>query len=181
MVVVQVILRHHSGAKIFHHNIADGNQTFEQFLAFGELEIQRDGAFAAIDLLVTRVAWLAPVRVLAGFYLDDISAEIRQVAGSIGAGPGAAEIQNANACEGQAALCPSHRRCGCTTRLGHGLRPDLVLVLPRLRGWTSNPHRRGGGTKHRTSTPQATAGRLLEIHKETAFVQMGIRRHIGHS
>src|SRR2546422_725277 len=40
MVVVQVILCHHTGAKIFHHNIADGDQTFEQFLTFGHLEIQ---------------------------------------------------------------------------------------------------------------------------------------------
>src|SRR5262249_30093973 len=150
--------------------IADGNQTFEQFLTFGELEIQRDGAFVAVDLLVTRVAWLASVWVLAGFHLDDISAEIRQVAGPIRPGPGAAEIQNANAIEGESALCPSHRRCGRATRLGHGLSPDLVLVLPRLRSCTSNPHGRGGGAKHRAGAPQAATGWLLEINKETTLV-----------
>src|SRR5262245_58826684 len=109
MVVVQVILRHHPGAKIFYHHIGDGDQTFEQFLAFGELEIQRDAALVAIDLLVARVAWLASVWILASFHLDNVSAEIRQIAGPIGAGPGAAEIQNAYALKGESTSCPSPR------------------------------------------------------------------------
>src|SRR5215467_13980210 len=66
-------------------------------------------------------------------------------------------------------------------RLGHGLGQDFMLVLPGLRGWTTNAHRRGGGAKHRTSTPQAAKGWLLKVNKEAALVQMGIRRHIGHS
>ena len=90
MVVVQLILRHHTGAKIFHHHVTNGDQTLEQFLAFGHLEIQRDRAFIAVDLLVARVAWLASVWVLAGFHLDDIGTEIRQVACPIGPSPGAA-------------------------------------------------------------------------------------------
>ena len=92
MVVVQGILCHHTGAKIFHHNVADGDQTFEQFLAFRHLEIQRDGAFVAVDLLVAWVAWLASIRVLAGFHLDHVSTEICQIAGPIRPGPGTAEI-----------------------------------------------------------------------------------------
>src|SRR6516225_3448170 len=65
-------------------------------------------------------------------------------------------------------------------RLGHGLGQDLMLVLPGLRGWTSNAHRRGGGAKHRTSTPQAAKGWLLKVNKEATRVQMGIRCHIGY-
>ena len=180
MLVVQFILSHHARAKIFHHHVADGDQTFEQFLAFGHLEIQRDGAFVAVDLFVTRVAWLASVRVLAGFHLDHLGAEIRQVAGPIGPGPGAAEIQNAHALEWESAPCPGYRRRGRAAGLGHDLGQDLVLVLPRLWGWTSNPQGRGGGAKHRTSTPQLTKGGLREVKKEAARVQMFIRRHIGH-
>src|SRR5205823_14435336 len=122
------------------------------------------------DLLVTRVAWLASVRVLAGFDLDDIGAEIRQVARPIGAGPGAAEIQNAHALKGQAAACPGHRRHGDVVRLGDGLSQDLVLVLTRLRGRASNPHGRSGGAKHRPSTPQLAERWLCEVNKKAARV-----------
>src|SRR5215470_4121270 len=153
MVVVQVILRHYPRAKIFYHDVADSDQTLEQFLAFGHLKIERDVAFIAVDLFVTRVAWLASVWVLASFHLDDIGAEIRQVACPIGPSPGATEIQNANALERASASCPNHRRRRRVMHLGHGLGQDFVLVLPRLWGWTSNSHGRSGGAKHWTGTP----------------------------
>jgi hypothetical protein len=70
-------------AKIFYHHVAHGHQTLEQVVSFRGLEIQRDGAFIAVDLAVTGLLG-SRLGVFGGLHLDDLGAEIRQIAGAIG-------------------------------------------------------------------------------------------------
>jgi hypothetical protein len=95
--IVDAEAKLHVGPVVLHHDIGRLHQPREDLPRLGQLEVERHGAFVAVQVLhvgtVARPAH-AFVRIDAGgrFDLEDIGAEIGELLDAGGAGPNAREV-----------------------------------------------------------------------------------------
>ena len=134
----------HLGAHVFQDHVGLGGEAHERGVALGRLQVERDRAFVAVEVLeIEAVATAGDVLAFTGgwFDADDVGAPVGEVAHRGGSGAGKGEVKDCQAVERQSCFGARglvhrafrHRRPSC----GRGIVGRVGL---RLKGW-------GGGTE----------------------------------
>lgn len=111
--IVDAELGFHVGSKVLDDDVGLPGQPHEHFQALGVFQVQRDGAFVAVQILEVRAVARA-ARLLAGgvlqqrIDLDDIGAPIRELAHTGRPGADAGEVEHRETGEGFGSAWEGH-------------------------------------------------------------------------
>jgi len=103
---------------VFDHHISRGHQLAKQGNALRRLEIQRDRALVAMQILEVRALARTPqIFFASGLDLDDIGAKVSEMSGADRARPHAGQVEHTQVGQGVGCLNSSHGLLGIRSSL----------------------------------------------------------------